>query len=67
MCDAEIVSEFVNRKVSLATTPLSADGGHSLKVPSVQGLVDAAEAEHLILPALRVLINIFTHVMEKSE
>ena len=67
MGNGEIVSEFVDRKEALSSASLSADRCNSLKIPSVQGLVYAAETKELIFPALGVLVNIFAHHVKKSQ
>lgn len=60
-------SKSVDAKESLAATPLSADGGHSLKVPSCKGLVNAAKAKDFILPSFGLLVYVLNHHVQKAE
>jgi len=63
----QIVTELIDSEVTLATAALSANRGHSLKVPAIHRLVDAAETEYFVLMALWVLEDVLAHHVEESE
>lgn len=51
----------------MTTAALSANGGHPLEVPPIHCLVDAAQAQHLMLVSFWFLEHILAHYVEESE
>ena len=51
----------------MTSTPFSANGGYSFKVPAIHGFINTAESEKVMLVAFWVLEDVFAFDMEKTE
>jgi hypothetical protein len=67
MSCGSVVSKFVVSQIALSSAPFSADGGYSFQIPTVEGLVDAAQTQKVIFVTNWVLVYIFAHNMEQTE
>ena len=67
MSQTDVVSELIDSQIALTSAPLSADGSHSLQIPSVHGFVNAAETQQVIFVALWILEYVFAVSVEQAQ